>query len=84
MLFEEVFYMSFVYKCRHCGHVIGKLEQKILSTSRLGLDQLSIEDKKEMISHQNNGDIHIRSICESCEETLGHHPQYHELDFFIQ
>lgn len=76
--------MSFVYKCRHCGHVIGKLKQETLHASRLGLDQLSTEDTKDMIRYQDNGDIHIRSICESCEETLGHHPHYHELEFFIQ
>jgi len=76
--------MSFVYTCRHCGHVIGKLEQELLNTARLGFDQLSTEDRQEMIRYQSNGDIHIKSICESCEETLGNHPQYHELDFFIQ
>ena len=78
------FYMSIVYKCRHCGNTIGKLEQQTLSTSRLGFDQLSIEDKKDMIHYQSNGDVHIQAICENCEESLGHHPQYHELDFFIQ
>jgi len=76
--------MSLVYTCRHCGHVIGKLEQEKSSISRLGLDQLSAKDKQEMISYQSNGDIHIKSICESCQETLGNNPQYHELDFFIQ
>ena len=76
--------MSFIYKCRHCENIIGKLEQVTLSTSRLGIDQLSNEDKKEMIHYQSNGDVHIQTICESCEESLGHHPQYHELDFFIQ
>lgn len=84
MLFEEVINMSIVYKCRHCGHVIGKLNQEIVSTTRLGLDELSSEEKKEMIQHQNNGDVYIQTICESCEESLGRHPQYHELDFFIQ
>lgn len=76
--------MSYVYTCRHCGHVIGKLEQNILNTSKLGFDQLSVEDKQEMIRYQSNGEIHIKSICESCQETLGNNPQYHELDFFIQ
>lgn len=76
--------MSIVYKCRHCGHVIGKLKKEIISTSRLGLDQLSSAEQKDMIHYQNNGDIYIQSICENCEESLGHHPQYYELDFFIQ
>ncbi|HLR66660.1 anti-sigma-F factor Fin family protein [Virgibacillus alimentarius] len=76
--------MSIVYKCRHCGHVIGEIEEQIVDTSMLGWDKLSIEDKKEMINYNSNGDIHIHAICENCEDTLGQHPQYHELDFFIQ
>jgi len=76
--------MSIVYKCRHCGHVIGQLDQSSVNKSRLGLDKLSNEDKEEMVQYHSNGDVHIQAICESCEESLGDHPQYHELDFFIQ
>ncbi|HLR74790.1 MAG TPA: anti-sigma-F factor Fin family protein [Virgibacillus sp.] len=76
--------MSIVYKCRHCGHVIGKIEQNVVDTSMLGWDQLSADDKKEMIQYNVNGDIHIKAICENCEESLGRHPEYHELDYFIQ
>lgn len=76
--------MSIVYKCRHCGHVLGTLERESVTVSQLGLNELSTEDKKEMIQQQRNGDVHIQTICENCEESLGHHPQYHELDFFIQ
>ncbi|HLS59818.1 MAG TPA: anti-sigma-F factor Fin family protein [Virgibacillus sp.] len=76
--------MSIVYKCKHCGHVIGQLNQHVLHTSILGWDQLTNEDKMNMIHYQKNGDVHIQAICENCEESLGQHPQYHELDFFIQ
>ncbi|MEC5425998.1 anti-sigma-F factor Fin family protein [Virgibacillus sp. C22-A2] len=76
--------MSIVYKCRHCGHEIGKLEQQVIDTSMLGFDQLTMREKEEMINYKDNGDVHIHAICENCEETLGHHPHYHELDFFIQ
>ncbi len=78
------FLMSIVYKCRHCEHVIGTLEERTVDTSMLGWDQLSVEEKKEMIHYQANGDIVIRTICENCQESLGQHPQYHELDHFIQ
>ncbi len=50
----------------------------------LGFNQLSGQEKEEMIQYHDNGDIHVKTICESCEDTLGQHPQYHELDFFIQ
>lgn len=76
--------MSIVYKCKHCEQKIGRLEKLDAYQSKLGLDILSMEDQQEMIQHQANGDVHINIICESCEETLDAHPQYHELDFFIQ
>jgi len=76
--------MSIVYKCRHCGHVIGELKQSDAYRAQLGWDRLSDTDKADMIQHQTNGDIHIQAICESCETSLYKHPQYHELDFFIQ
>ncbi|WP_156289992.1 anti-sigma-F factor Fin family protein [Oceanobacillus salinisoli] len=76
--------MSIVYKCRHCGQEIGKLDNQIVDTSTLGFNQLSVKEKEEMIQYRDDGDIHVQTICESCEETLGQHPQYHELDFFIQ
>lgn len=76
--------MSIVYTCRHCGHVIGKLDQQLVNTSVLGWDNLSAEDKIDMIHYRSNGDVHIKTICENCEESLGRHPEYHELDFFIQ
>ncbi|WP_067729694.1 anti-sigma-F factor Fin family protein [Oceanobacillus damuensis] len=76
--------MSIIYNCRHCGQRIGKLEQKVVDASMLGFDQLSKKEKKEMIHYDSNGDIQINTICENCEQALGQHPNYHELDFFIQ
>lgn len=49
----------------------------------LGLDNLTIDEKKKMINYHSNGELHIHVICESCEESLTQHPNYHELDFFI-
>jgi len=76
--------MSIVYTCRHCGHKIGILKQQVVDTSMLGFDQLTVQQKQEMIQYKENGDIHVQSICEDCHETLELNPQYHELDNFIQ
>jgi len=76
--------LSIVYNCRHCGLEIGRLDNQMIDTSLLGFNQLSAEEKQEMIQYRDNGDILVRTICESCQETLGENPQYHELDFFIQ
>lgn len=76
--------MSIVYKCRHCGHIIGRLNEKATETSMSILGNLSVKDQQQMIHYQSNGDVHVHVICEHCEELLGHHPYYHELDYFIQ
>ncbi|WP_100011839.1 anti-sigma-F factor Fin [Lentibacillus sediminis] len=76
--------MSLIYTCRHCGHEIGKLDEPVIDTSMLGFDQLSSEDREQMIQYLENGDMEIQIICEDCQETLKSNPQYHELDFFIQ
>lgn len=76
--------MSIIYKCRHCGHTIGSLKQHVVSTSMLGWDKLSTQDKKQMIQYMENGDVHIKAICESCEASLDEHPNYYELDYFLQ
>lgn len=76
--------MSIVYKCRHCGHVIGKLRSETLDESKLGFNQLSPEEKQEMIQHQYNGDVHVHVICENCEAHLNKYPYYHEFAYFMQ
>lgn len=78
------FLLPIIYLCRHCGQKIGSIQQKVLDTTMLGFDQLTMKEKEEMITYKPNGDAHIKVICENCEEALGHHPHYHELDFFIQ
>lgn len=76
--------MAIVYKCRHCGHVIGELDENAFDSSILRFDNLSVRDKQQMIHYQNNGDVHVHVICENCEERLRQYPHYHELDYFIQ
>ncbi|MUV38025.1 uncharacterized protein JNUCC1_01833 [Lentibacillus sp. JNUCC-1] len=77
--------MMIIYLCNHCGQEIGRLENSTVpDASMLGWDGLSQEDKQQMIQYQDNGDVHVHAICESCEESLGRHPGYHELDHFIQ
>lgn len=76
--------MAIIYKCKHCKHVIGEIGQHIISTSMLGWDQLSVREREKMIQYKENGDVHVQTICENCEESLGQHPAYYELDYFLQ
>lgn len=76
--------MAIIYKCNHCGDQVGQLDQQVVDTQTLGWNELSNQDRKEMIQYQNNGDVEIKTICEDCQESLDKNPHYHELDFFIQ
>ncbi|UFU01525.1 anti-sigma-F factor Fin family protein (plasmid) [Radiobacillus kanasensis] len=76
--------MSLIYTCNHCGNNVGELHQKVVDTQSLGWHELSEQEKREMIQYQDNGDIHVKTICENCQESLDHNPHYHELDYFIQ
>lgn len=64
--------------------MIGRLDNQVISTSALGLDSLTMQEKERMIQYKENGDVHIQVICENCEHSLEQHPDYYELEFFIQ
>lgn len=76
--------MAIVFECRHCLNTIGTVSQNDVTDAMLGIDQLSNQEQQEMIQYKGNGDMYIKSICEQCEETLGQHPEFHELNYFIQ
>lgn len=75
--------MAIIYTCRHCQQTIGHLKQQTIPFELLGLDQLSVEERKKIVHYDSDGKLTIYVICESCEQSLTDHPKYHELDFFI-
>jgi hypothetical protein len=76
--------MAVIYHCRHCGNTIGTIDQSYVNLEQLGLHQLSNEERMEMVSYDNKGNLNIKAICEHCEEALNRNPAYHEMDTFIQ
>ena len=75
--------MSIHYHCRHCGVKLGILEQSLVEVERLGLHTLNEEERQEMVKYQSNGDVHVKSICEDCQESLQRNPDYYQNDFII-
>lgn len=75
--------MAIHYHCRHCGMNIGKIDQMSIHSEQLGLHKLSDEERQEMVSYDQQGDIHIAAICEDCQEQLTRNPDYHQYDFLI-
>ncbi|MBM7622294.1 hypothetical protein JOC95_004209 [Bacillus tianshenii] len=76
--------MAIHYNCRHCGHRVGSIENKSVYTEQLGFHQLTDSERQEMIAYQQNGDIHVKTICEDCQEALERNPSWHETESFIQ
>lgn len=76
--------MNIIYMCSHCGNQVGTLKLDQVSFDKIGWELLTIEERQSMIQHTSNGDVEIRVICEGCEKALETHPNYHELDYFIQ
>lgn len=76
--------MTLHYFCRHCGIKVGSLEDFSLYSNQLGFHHLTNEERKDIIQYLPNGDIHVKIICEDCQEALERNPEYHGLDKFIQ
>lgn len=75
--------MALKYQCRHCGLDMGTLNQLSVESERLGLSTLTDEERIEMVSYDSKGDIHIKSICEDCHESLERNPDYYQNDYLI-
>ncbi|MCA1057263.1 anti-sigma-F factor Fin family protein [Rossellomorea aquimaris] len=75
--------MAIHYYCRHCGTAVGTISTMSVDSEQLGIHKLTDEERTDMVQYQNNGDIHIRTICEDCQESLQRNPDYHQLDHII-
>lgn len=79
--------MAIHYYCRHCNVNVGSLENTAgqpISTNQLGFDHLTGEERQEMISYDSKGDVHVKTICEDCQEALDRNPDFHQYESFIQ
>ena len=74
--------MEGYYYCRHCGSNVGSIiAEKVYSDV---LFQLTEQEVVDMIHFHENGNIYIKTICESCQETLAYYPEYYEYEKFLQ
>lgn len=63
------------YVCRFCQSSLGKLNSSVYSEAELGLDQLTEEEREDIISLDTNGQMQVRVVCENCEHILNHYPE---------
>ena len=75
--------MAVHYFCRHCKNNVGSLSGWDADEQQLGFNQLSNEERKDMIEYDTQGHMHVKVICEECETTLKENPDYHSQESFI-
>jgi Protein of unknown function (DUF2757) len=75
--------MAIHYKCRHCGTELGSLDMMTADAIRLGLHALNRQERSQIVSYGENGDMEIKSICEDCQESLERNPELHQYDYLI-
>jgi hypothetical protein len=67
--------MAVNYECRHCHMPLGRFESEQVPEYRLGLQFLTPEERKRIMTYNSNGDVTIKVICEYCGQTLESHPE---------
>ncbi|MBO8178328.1 MAG: anti-sigma-F factor Fin family protein [Bacillus sp. (in: Bacteria)] len=76
--------MAIHYFCRHCGIKVGTIDRMPVNAEQIGIHKLNEKERLDMVSYEPNGNIHIKTICEDCQEALERNPDYYQFDFFIQ
>ncbi|WP_080871813.1 anti-sigma-F factor Fin [Oceanobacillus timonensis] len=76
--------MVIYYGCRHCGNDLGVLHDTEMDVSMRFFDLLKEQDMAEMLTSEKDGSFRLEVICEYCQQALDAHPDYHELDYFLQ
>ena len=67
---------------RHCGESTGELKEHPLVFDLLN-QELSTEESNHMMKENQQGDLMLQLVCETCEETLTQNPGLFENDNFI-
>jgi hypothetical protein len=75
--------MALHYYCKHCSMKLGTIEENMIETEQLGFNQLTNEERQDMIQYDSMGDIQVKSICEDCHESLQKNPDLHQNDYII-
>lgn len=75
--------MAIHYKCRYCGTNVGTIEQNNVAYQNLGFHKLTAEERAEMISFDSSGNVHVKCICDDCQESFLKNPANYETDYII-
>ncbi len=63
------------YICRHCRTSIGEIERSDISEYRLGFHFLTPDERRDIISYSQNGNVTVRVVCDYCKQALDTNPE---------
>lgn len=67
--------MAIHYICRHCQKSIGRIDSSRVTEAQLGFDQLTPEERKDIITSDIKGNQVVKVTCESCQQVLENDPE---------
>lgn len=67
--------LTWVYTCRHCQKQLGRIEESQATDTQLGLDQLTPDERKDIITSNAVGENQVWVTCESCQQVFDQYPE---------
>lgn len=63
--------MRVYYHCDWCDRPVAQIELDAIDEAKLGLDCLTHEERNDIISIDETGAMHIKTLCDACIDALG-------------
>ncbi|SDW86302.1 Protein of unknown function [Marininema mesophilum] len=67
--------MAVIYTCRCCNVLIGRINDDQVTEKQLGFHWLTPDERRDIISYNDEGHASVRVVCETCQEMLEINPE---------
>ncbi|GAK01400.1 anti-sigma-F factor Fin [Geomicrobium sp. JCM 19055] len=72
--------MVVYYHCKQCNAELGTVSSREAMDYDLGFSVLNQEEKKEVLETDEQGNLHVHALCDTCYEMSQASPHVHEQD----
>lgn len=72
------------YSCSHCSTEIGSIPFESAKETISQMNGWSEKEKQSFLSVDRDGSLHIKCICEHCEQSLKQFPERYVLQNWLQ
>ncbi|PYI50221.1 anti-sigma-F factor Fin family protein [Paenibacillus flagellatus] len=67
--------MTVKYVCRHCSTALGEIDNPQVNELQLGFHFLTPEERSDIITYNQSGDVVVKLTCDYCRKALDEHPE---------